>query len=144
MNFQQRKSPLGIFKAWSSGPGFFTLLLLFLFCSTTLAGENVTLAENHNVSSGPADTQTSPLLYPIKFYRTYLSRIDGHRCPMYPSCSQYCMEAFEKHGAFLGWIMCSDRLMRCGRDETKVSTPVFINGEKLTFDPVSNNDFWWQ
>jgi hypothetical protein len=53
------------------------------------------------------------------------------------------MEAFKKHGAFLGWVMCSDRLMRCGRDETKLSPPVLINGEKLSFDPVNNNDFWW-
>ena len=26
MNCQQSKSPLGIAKAWSSGPGFFTLI----------------------------------------------------------------------------------------------------------------------
>ena len=62
---------------------------------------------------------------------------------MQPTCSQYCMEALKKHGPLLGWIMCSDRLMRCGRDEVKLSAPVWINAEKRIYDPVSNNDFWW-
>ncbi len=119
-------------------------IILYIFCSTSFAGQNITVEKKHNVSFGTAEKQENFVLYPIKFYRNYISRADGHRCPMYPSCSQYCIEAFKKHGPFLGWIMCSDRLMRCGRDETKLSPPVLINGEKLSFDPVNNNDFWWQ
>ncbi|MEA1949553.1 MAG: membrane protein insertion efficiency factor YidD [Thermodesulfobacteriota bacterium] len=118
-------------------------IILYIFCSTSFAGQNVTVKKKHNVSSGTAEKQENFVLYPIKFYRNYISRADGHRCPMYPSCSQYCIEAFKKHGPFLGWIMCSDRLMRCGRDETKLSPHVLINGEKLSFDPVNKNDFWW-
>jgi hypothetical protein len=60
------------------------------------------------------------------------------------TCSQYCIEAIKKHGTFLGWIMCSDRLIRCGRDEKKLSDPTWIDGVKRSYDPVSNNDFWWQ
>ena len=105
--------------------------------------QDVTAIKRDNVSFGTAEKQENFVLYPIKFYRNYISGADGNRCPMYPSCSQYCIEAFKKHGSFLGWIMCSDRLMRCGRDETKLSPPVLINGEKLSFDPVNNNDFWW-
>jgi putative membrane protein insertion efficiency factor len=125
---------------------YFTVFFIipFIYFSTCFAGQNMTFAKNHNVSSRPAETQTSLVLYPIRFYSKYISRIDGNRCPMYPSCSQYCMEAVKKHGAFWGWIMCSDRLMRCGRDELNLSAPVRINGEKRTWDPVSNNDFWWQ
>lgn len=84
------------------------------------------------------------LIFPIKIYQKYISSADGDRCPSYPSCSQYCSEAIKKHGAFLGWIMCSDRLIRDGRDETRLSAPVWVNGKKRTYDPVSNNDFWWQ
>ncbi len=119
-------------------------IILYTCCSTCFAGQEVTVAKRHNPSFGTAEKQADPVLYPIKFYRNYISGADGNRCPMYPSCSQYCIEAFKKHGPFLGWIMCSDRLMRCGRDETKLSPPVLINGEKLSFDPVNNNDFWWQ
>ena len=119
-------------------------IMLYMFCGTFFARQNVAVAENYKISPGTAGKQTSPVLYPIKFFRNYISRADGDRCPMYPSCSQYCIEAFNKHGSFLGWIMCSDRLMRCGRDEIKLSAPAWINGEKRSLDPVNNNDFWWQ
>ena len=119
-------------------------IILYTCCSTCFAGQEVTVTKRHNPSFGTSEKQADPVLYPIKFYRNYISGADGNRCPMYPSCSQYCIEAFKKHGPFLGWIMCSDRLMRCGRDETKLSPQVLINGEKLSFDPVNNNDFWWQ
>jgi len=119
-------------------------IILCIFCRTSFAAQDVTVVENPKVSTWTTEKQENFVLYPIKFYRNYISGADGNRCPMYPSCSQYCIEAFKKHGSFLGWIMCSDRLMRCGRDETKLSPPVLINGEKLSFDPVNNNDFWWQ
>ena len=115
-----------------------------MYWSTCFAEHKATVTKMHNPSLGTTEKQADPVSYPIKFYRNYISGADGNRCPMYPSCSQYCMEALKKHGTFLGWIMCSDRLMRCGRDETKLSPPVLINGEKLSFDPVNNNDFWWQ
>jgi putative component of membrane protein insertase Oxa1/YidC/SpoIIIJ protein YidD len=123
--------------------GAIFFIILYMCCSTCFAGQESTVAKRHSLSFETAEKQADPVYYPIKFYRNYISGADGNRCPMYPSCSQYCMEAFKKHGPFLGWIMCSDRLMRCGRDETKVSPPVLINGEKLSFDPVNNNDFWW-
>jgi putative component of membrane protein insertase Oxa1/YidC/SpoIIIJ protein YidD len=119
-------------------------IILYICYSTCFAGQNIPVAKKHKVSSGAAAKQENLVLYPIKFYRNYISGADGNRCPMYPSCSQYCMDAFKKHGFFLGWIMCSDRLMRCGRDETKLSPHVLIHGETLSFDPVNNNDFWWQ
>jgi len=118
-------------------------IILYTCCSTCFAGQEVTVTKMHNPSFGTAEKQADPVFYPIKFYRNYISGADGNRCPMYPSCSQYCMDALKKHGLFLGWIMCSDRLMRCGRDETKLSPHVLIHGEKLSFDPLNNNDFWW-
>lgn len=85
-------------------------------------------------------TDTNPV---IKFYQAHISGIDGNRCPMYPSCSQYSAQAIQKHGFGLGWIMACDRLLRCGRDEVRLSPHVRVNGRELIFDPVSANDFWW-
>lgn len=124
----------------------------FIFCCVILnvswsnasAQQEINLADNPKLSHEAEEKQGSPLLYPFKLYRDYISSADGDRCPMYPTCSQYCMDAIKKHGPLTGWIMCSDRLMRCGRDETHLSAPVWINGEKHTYDPVSNNDFWRQ
>ena len=122
----------------------FFFITLLIFCGAALAGQNMTFAENHKVSPGTTEEQTGPFVYPIEFYSKYISGADGNRCQMYPSCSQYCIKVFKKHGSLLGWIMCSDRLVRCGRDETKLSAPIWINGEKHTWDPVSSNDFWWE
>jgi uncharacterized protein len=36
----------------------------------------------------------------IDFFSHHPSTIDGARCPMYPTCSQYSREAFQKHGVF--------------------------------------------
>ncbi len=62
---------------------------------------------------------------------------------MYPSDSDYSLQSFKKHGILLGWVMTMDRLMRCGRDETKLSPTVSVNGKLKTYDPLNQNDFWW-
>lgn len=79
----------------------------------------------------------------IKFYQDHISVINGNRCPMYPSCSAYASQAIEKHGPILGWVMACDRIIRCGRDEIHQSETIIIADQKLVFDPVEANDFWW-
>ena len=121
---------------------FFGILVFFLlniFCGNGFGGEKISAKEKNSRAE-----QGATLVLPIQFYRTYISRMDGDRCQMEPSCSTFCVEALKKHGFLLGWIMCSDRLVRCGRDEEKISSSIRINNEKRIYDPVSNNDFWWQ
>ncbi len=79
----------------------------------------------------------------IRFYQEHISVVDGNRCPMYPSCSAYASRVFKKHGPVLGWIMACDRLVRCGRDESKVSIKLLLDKNEFIYDPVSANDFWW-
>jgi len=117
-------------------------IVLNTFYGSILAGQDVNIDDYPQVSHEAEENSENASLYPIKFYQDYISSVDGNRCLMHPTCSQYCIEAFKKHGTFLGWIMCSDRLIRCGRDEKKLSDPVWIDGEKRSYDPVSNNDFW--
>jgi len=117
-------------------------IVLNTFYGSILAGQDVNIDDHPQVSHEAEENSENASLYPIKFYQDYISSVDGNRCLMHPTCSQYCIEAFEKHGTFLGWIMCSDRLIRCGRDEKKLSDPVWIDGKKRSYDPVSNNDFW--
>ena len=61
---------------------------------------------------------------------------------MSPSDSEYSLQSIKKHGMFAGWVMSMDRLMRCGRDEIRLSPRVFVNGKWKTYDPVGKNDFW--
>lgn len=89
------------------------------------------------------DHRLSPFGFLVQAYRTYVSPIDGRNCPMYPTCSQYSLRCFEKHGSFIGWMMTCDRLYRCGRDELQLSPWITVNGEIRCYDPLENNDFWW-
>ncbi|MFH2063840.1 MAG: membrane protein insertion efficiency factor YidD [Pseudomonadota bacterium] len=116
---------------------FFILAgLLFSPCDIAASGEKK--------EEAGSVTGRSSFLFPIRFFRQYLSGADGDRCSMFPSCSKYAMDAIEKHGGITGWIMTCDRLMRCGRDEVSHS-PVIEKGHRFfTYDPVENNDFWWK
>lgn len=94
----------------------------------------------------PVDTAEtdnhSPLL---DFYRgplNHLSAVRRGSCPSYPSCSEYSRQAIAKHGPVIGGMMTMDRLMRCGRDETKSAPLVLVNGRWRYYDPLENNDFW--
>jgi putative component of membrane protein insertase Oxa1/YidC/SpoIIIJ protein YidD len=87
-----------------------------------------------------------PLSLMTRLYRgplNHLSAVRYGECPMYPSDSEYSLQSIQKHGMLVGWIMAMDRLMRCGRDETRLSPEVFINGKWKTYDSVGKNDFWW-
>ena len=79
----------------------------------------------------------------IRFFQHVISRVDGDRCNMIPSCSQYAVEAISKHGVLIGWIMTCDRLIRCGRDEVQRSPMVIRGDETYCVDSLENNDFWW-
>lgn len=82
----------------------------------------------------------------IDFYQgplNHCSAVRSGECPMYPSCSSYSKEAFEKYGFFLGGMIASDRLMRCGRDELRLAPRIYVNGKIKFYDPLEHNTFWW-
>ncbi|BBO72817.1 hypothetical protein DSCW_02340 [Desulfosarcina widdelii] len=113
------------------------LIILFLIFMVGVARADSTRQEQAEQTAA-----SSILTGPIHFYQEYLSGADGHRCPMTPSCSGYAVQAIRRHGAFLGWIMTCDRLMRCGRDELKLSPSVITRQGIRCQDPLDNNDFW--
>jgi len=78
----------------------------------------------------------------LKFYREYISPVDSGKCPSYPSCSHYALQAVKKHGSVLGLLLTFDRLIH-EADEVHLAPLIEINGEYRYFDPVENNDFWW-
>ena len=52
-------------------------------------------------------------IYLVRLYRKYLSPLKPKCCRYYPSCSQYAITAFEKHGAIKGFILALWRILRC-------------------------------
>lgn len=54
------------------------------------------------------------LLLLIRSYKKLLSPFLGRNCRFYPSCSDYCHEAIDKHGVFKGCYLGVRRIVKCG------------------------------
>jgi putative component of membrane protein insertase Oxa1/YidC/SpoIIIJ protein YidD len=52
----------------------------------------------------------------IRFHQDVLSPVDGPRSHFVPSSSQYMWTSIKEYGAFQGWIMGCDRLLRENSD----------------------------
>lgn len=50
----------------------------------------------------------------VKGYRLLLSPWLGGACRFTPTCSQYALDALERHGALGGSWLTAGRLLRCG------------------------------
>ncbi|MDR3332311.1 MAG: membrane protein insertion efficiency factor YidD [Synergistaceae bacterium] len=50
----------------------------------------------------------------IRGYQLFVSPMLGTNCRFYPSCSQYAVEAFERHGFVRGIVLTFCRIARCG------------------------------
>ena len=54
-----------------------------------------------------------PLQWLIRGYQIAISPMLGNRCRYFPSCSEYAIEALEKHGMFKGGWLGVRRIGRC-------------------------------
>ena len=68
------------------------------------------------------------LTAPIRFYRFFVSPILPPSCRFTPTCSQYAIEAIEKHGPLKGLALAIRRLARCH--------PITWLGGSHGYDPV--------
>jgi len=53
------------------------------------------------------------LIIPIKIYQILISPLLGPHCRFTPTCSQYAVEAIEKHGPIKGIWLAIKRIARC-------------------------------
>lgn len=50
----------------------------------------------------------------VRFYQHHISAHKGYSsCKYYPTCSQYAIEAIQKHGALKGTGLALYRILRC-------------------------------
>jgi putative membrane protein insertion efficiency factor len=56
---------------------------------------------------------TRTLVFGVLLYRVYLGPYLGGHCRYHPSCSQYALDALEKHGPLLASWKTLRRLARC-------------------------------
>lgn len=118
---------------------FTYLILPVCFVLMTITAHGAFAQDHQNETK----TTSSVWSFPIQFFQKSISRADGNRCPMYPSCSHYASEAFKRHGPLKGFILTCDRLLRCGHDEVRLSPKVRIKRRLYTYDPLKNNTRWW-
>ena len=52
-------------------------------------------------------------IFLIKVYQRTLSRALPASCRFYPSCSEYGVQALQKHGVFKGGWLTMKRIARC-------------------------------
>ena len=73
------------------------------------------------------------LLRLILFYRKYLSPLKSTKCPYFPSCSQYGLEAVERFGFVKGGFLMLWRILRCNPFSKGGYDPVPTKKEIKTF-----------
>ncbi|MET6998868.1 membrane protein insertion efficiency factor YidD [Chitinophaga defluvii] len=54
-----------------------------------------------------------PFILLIRIYQLAISPLLGNKCRYTPSCSQYGIEAFKKHGLFKGGYLTIKRILSC-------------------------------
>ena len=69
----------------------------------------------------------------ILFYRKYLSPLKSTKCPYYPTCSQYGLEAVRKYGAVKGSMLALWRILRCNPFSSGGYDPVPIMKKRKSF-----------
>ena len=55
----------------------------------------------------------SLLIAPIRFYQRFISPLSPPVCRFTPTCSQYAVEAIQKHGPIRGLYLAIRRILRC-------------------------------
>ena len=70
----------------------------------------------------------------VKTYRLVISPLLPPRCRHLPTCSEYCIEALEKHGPLRGGILAVKRVARCHPWGTSGLDPVPDQASLKLFD----------
>ncbi len=52
-------------------------------------------------------------IYIVRLYRKFISPLFPPCCRFTPTCSEYAIEAFEKHGVVKGLFLSIWRILRC-------------------------------
>ncbi len=117
------------------------LYLIIIISVLSCAHKKIAEPESDHKTAPKLDHTYNPATSIIKFYQgplNHLSAVRSGECPMHPTCSEYSRESFQKYGFVVGWVMTMDRLMRCGRDEIKLSPRIYVHGQWQYYDPVEN------
>jgi hypothetical protein len=89
-------------------------------------------------AEGPTSPAALPFAWAIGFYRATVSRVDGDRCPSYPTCSEYAAQAFRLHGPLLGLTLTANRLIS-EADEAAFAPRIQMGDVVRVYSPVEDD-----
>jgi len=77
-------------------------------------------------------------------WHNVLSKLDGPKCPMTPTCSGYCSMSIARYGIAQGLVMTGARILKEGPDLLKFGNlrPVKIGDQWRFHDPPEANLLW--
>ena len=77
----------------------------------------------------------------IRFYQRCISPLKSRpTCRFYPTCSAYALEAFEKRGFFVGFVLMVLRILRCHPLSPGGYDPVPEHGLRAKPQRAQDND----
>ena len=69
--------------------------------------------QQNNILSYIRKVVILPFVFLIRFYQICISPLKPGSCRFTPTCSQYALEAFRKHGIIKGMYLSIRRILRC-------------------------------
>ena len=87
---------------------------------------------------GPTNPAAVALTWAVRCYQHTVSRVDGDRCPSFPTCSQYAVQALSQHGPLLGTVLTAGRLISEG-DEAAFAARIRIEGRWRIYSPLRDD-----
>jgi putative membrane protein insertion efficiency factor len=103
----------------------------------------LTTEKSYPLQSRAAESrdELNPLVQGVRFFQKFISPVDSPRCPMYPTCSSYALQALHRHGSVLGSFLTVDRLLH---ETSPAEQTIPLEGfERIRYyDPLEANDFW--
>jgi tetratricopeptide (TPR) repeat protein len=79
----------------------------------------------------------------VSLYRKQIRPAIGSRCDLYPSCSEYFMQAGRRHG-WLAFPLIADRFFREPSVVLAAEKPIVEKGLTRIADPLTDHDFWFK
>lgn len=101
-----------------------------------------TATDYHTVLAEPIGGPGQPLfLGLLNFYRTVISPVNGDQSDLAPVHSLYGVQAIKRHGALLGTVLTTERLIH---EPSEIPhAPAFTeHGRTFHYDPLEANTYW--
>jgi uncharacterized protein len=76
----------------------------------------------------------------LRLFQIWISPVDGPRCRLYPTCSEFARQAVRRYGLIVGFALTCGRLMRDNASAEGFYRRALIGGRIVLYDPPE--DHW--